>query len=55
VPGFDEWTLVAVVGHTDSERPKSLDLSQLGYAGEDVEGSKRALVEAVILPSAIEL
>lgn len=47
---FDEWTMVAVVGHTDSDRPKSLDLSQLGYAGEDAEKAKRALVEAVRLP-----
>jgi len=49
-PGFDEWTLTWVVGHTDSDRAKSLDLSQHGYAGEDAEKSKRALVEAVKLP-----
>lgn len=48
--GFDEWTFTWVVGHTDSERPKSLDLSQLGYAGQDAEKAKRALVEAVKLP-----
>jgi len=47
---FDEWTLVEVVGHTDSDRPKSLDLSQRGYAGRDPEKAKRALVEAVKLP-----
>lgn len=48
--GFDEWTLAWVVGHTDSERPKSLDLSQRGYAGPDAEKVKRALVESVKLP-----
>lgn len=48
--GFDEWTLTWVVGHTDSDRPKSLDLSQHGYAGQDPEKAKRALVEAVKLP-----
>jgi len=48
--GFDEWTLTWVVGHTDSDRPKALDLSQIGYAGPDAEKSKRALVEAVKLP-----
>lgn len=31
--GFDEWTLTWVVGHTDSDRPTSLELSQHGYAG----------------------
>lgn len=50
--GFDEWTLTWVVGHSDSDRPKSLDLSQLGYAGQDAEKAKRALVEAVKLPVA---
>jgi integrase len=49
--GFDEWTLVVVVGHTDSDRPKSLDLSQRGYAGPDSEKAKSALVEAVKLPA----
>lgn len=49
--GFDEWTLAAVVGHTDSDRPKSLDLSQMGYAGKDADKAKRALVEAVQLPA----
>ncbi|MER8622888.1 tyrosine-type recombinase/integrase [Mesorhizobium sp. M1143] len=49
--GFDEWTITWVVGHTDSERAKSLDLSQHGYAGQDPEKAKRALVEAVKLPS----
>nr|WP_287222354.1 tyrosine-type recombinase/integrase [Mesorhizobium sp.] len=49
--GFDEWTITWVVGHTDSERAKSLDLSQHGYAGMDPEKAKRALVEAVKLPS----
>lgn len=48
--GFDEWTLAWVVGHTDSDRPKSLDLSQRGYAGPDAEKAKRDLVEAVKLP-----
>ncbi|OBP80651.1 hypothetical protein CK217_04785 [Mesorhizobium loti] len=48
--GFDEWTITWVVGHTDSERAKSLDLSQHGYAGQDPEKAKRALVEAVKLP-----
>ncbi|MER9614563.1 DUF6538 domain-containing protein [Mesorhizobium sp. M0207] len=48
--GFDEWTLTWVVGHTDSDRAKSLDLSQHGYAGQDPEKSKKALVEAVKLP-----
>lgn len=50
-PGFDEWTLAWVVGHTDSDRPKSLDLSQRGYAGPDAEKAKRNLVEAVKLPA----
>jgi integrase len=49
--GFDEWTITWVVGHTDSERAKSLDLSQHGYAGQDPEKAKRALVEAVQLPT----
>ncbi|WP_106725116.1 DUF6538 domain-containing protein [Pseudaminobacter soli (ex Li et al. 2025)] len=49
--GFDEWTITWVVGHTDSDRAKSLDLSQHGYAGQDPEKAKRALVEAVKLPS----
>lgn len=49
--GFDEWTITWVVGHTDSERAKSLDLSQHGYAGQDPEKAKRALVEAVKLPA----
>ncbi|MER8422050.1 tyrosine-type recombinase/integrase [Mesorhizobium sp. M1329] len=49
--GFDEWTITWVVGHTDSERAKSLDLSQHGYAGMDREEAKRALVEAVKLPN----
>lgn len=49
--GFDEWTLTWVVGHTDSDRPKSLELSQHGYAGTDPEKAKRALVEAVRLPA----
>ncbi|RWD44091.1 DUF6538 domain-containing protein [Mesorhizobium sp.] len=48
--GFDEWTLTWVIGHTDSDRDKSLDLSQHGYAGQDPETAKRALVEAVKLP-----
>ncbi|TIR27205.1 MAG: hypothetical protein E5X07_28450 [Mesorhizobium sp.] len=48
--GFDEWTFAWVVGHTDNERSKSLDLSQHGYAGQDPEKAKRALVEAVKLP-----
>lgn len=50
--GFDEWTITWVVGHTDSERAKSLDLSQHGYAGQDPEKAKKALVEAVKLPEA---
>ena len=49
--GFDQWTFAWVVGHTDDERAKSLDLSQHGYAGQDPEKAKRALVEAVKLPS----
>lgn len=49
--GFDEWTFPAVIGHTESERPKSLDLAMIGYAGEDTEKAKRALVESVKLPS----
>lgn len=48
--GFDHWTFAWVVGHTDDERAKSLDLSQHGYAGQDPERAKRALVEAVKLP-----
>lgn len=48
--GFDEWTLTWVVGHTDSDRPKSHDLSQMGYAGTDADPAKKALVEAVKLP-----
>lgn len=48
--GFDEWTLTWVVGHSDSDRARSLDLSQHGYAGQDPEAAKRALVEAVKLP-----
>lgn len=48
---FDEWTLTWVIGHTDSDRPKSLELSQHGYAGADPEEAKRALVEAVRLPA----
>ncbi|MBU0583457.1 MAG: hypothetical protein KKB66_13160 [Alphaproteobacteria bacterium] len=47
---FDEWTLTWVIGHTDSERAKSLDLSQHGYAGQDPDEAKRAVVEAVRLP-----
>ncbi|WP_442579607.1 tyrosine-type recombinase/integrase [Mesorhizobium sp. ASY16-5R] len=50
VQGFDEWTLTWVVGHIDSDRPESLDLSQHGYAGADAEKAKQALVEAVKLP-----
>lgn len=52
--GFDEWTMPAVVGHSESERPKSLDLAMLGYAGKDPEKAKRALVEAVKLPGRLE-
>lgn len=48
--GFDEWTLTWVIGHSDSDRVKSLDLSQHGYAGQDPEETKRAVVEAVMLP-----
>ncbi|MFB9982820.1 DUF6538 domain-containing protein [Mesorhizobium kowhaii] len=48
--GFDEWTFPAVIGHTESERPKSLDLAMMGYAGKDPEKAKRALVESVKLP-----
>jgi integrase len=51
--GFDEWTITWVVGHTDSDRAKSLDLSQHGYAGQDPEMAKRALVEAVKLPKSM--
>ncbi|WP_127520907.1 DUF6538 domain-containing protein [Mesorhizobium sp. Z1-4] len=47
---FDEWTLLAVIGHTKSERPKSLDLAMRGYAGPDPEKAKRRLVESVTLP-----
>ncbi|ESX15312.1 hypothetical protein X766_26105 [Mesorhizobium sp. LSJC255A00] len=36
---------------SDSQRAKSLDLTQHGYAGQDPEKAKRALVEAVQLPS----
>ena len=53
VQGFDEWTLTWVVGHIDSDRPESLDLSQHGYAGADAERAKRALVEAVKLPPGV--
>tara|TARA_R110002050_G_scaffold286612_1_gene437268 strand:- start:58 stop:366 length:309 start_codon:yes stop_codon:yes gene_type:complete len=49
-PGFDEWTLSWVVGHTDRDRPKSTELSQRGYAGVDPMEAKRRLVEAVQLP-----
>ena len=49
--GYDEVTLVWVVGHVDSGRDKTLDLSQIGYAGQDPEAAKRALVEAVTLPA----
>ncbi|BCH07709.1 hypothetical protein MesoLj131c_19670 [Mesorhizobium sp. 131-3-5] len=49
--GFDEWTFAGVVGRTDSERAKNLDLSQHGYAGQDPEKARKALVEAVKLPS----
>lgn len=49
--GFDEWTLTWVVGHADSDRPRGLELSQHGYAGMDPEAAKRALVEAVKLPT----
>ncbi|RUW70900.1 MULTISPECIES: DUF6538 domain-containing protein [unclassified Mesorhizobium] len=49
--GFDEWTITWVVGHTASDRAKSLDLSQHGYAGQDPEKAKSALVEAVRLPT----
>lgn len=49
-PGFDEWTLTWVVGHTDRDRPKSTELSQRGYAGVDPMEAKRRLVEAVHLP-----
>jgi hypothetical protein len=38
--GFDEWIITWVVGHTDSERAKSLELSQHGYAGQDPEKAK---------------
>ena len=48
--GFDVWTLIAVVGHSDIDRPTSLDLSQRGYAGEDGMTAKRLLVESVKLP-----
>jgi hypothetical protein len=51
--GFDEWTLTWVVGHTDSDRPKSLDLSQIGYAGPDAEKAKKGRVEAVKLPKLV--
>lgn len=49
--GYDEWTFPAVVGHSDSDRPKSLDLAMMTYAGKDFWDAKRALVEAVKLPS----
>ncbi|MBJ6722980.1 MAG: tyrosine-type recombinase/integrase [Brucella sp.] len=50
-PGYDEWTFPSVIGHTESDRPKSLDLSMMGYAGQDPLAAKRNLVEAVKLPS----
>jgi integrase len=49
--GFDEWTIVEVVGHSDKDRPLSLDLSQRTYAGVDSMKAKKLLVEAVKLPS----
>lgn len=49
--GYDEWTLAWVIGHSDNDRIRSLDLSQHGYAGQDPVKAKRALVESVILPT----
>lgn len=51
--GYDEWTLIDVIGHTDSERPKTLDLSQRTYAGPDPLTPRRALVEAIRLPPGV--
>lgn len=41
--GFDEWTFAWVVGRTDSERAKNLDLSQHGYAGKTLRRLGRRL------------
>ncbi|MDP2121201.1 MAG: tyrosine-type recombinase/integrase [Hoeflea sp.] len=48
--GFDEWTLTWIMGHTDKDRPKSVELSQRGYAGMDPMEAKRRLIEAIQLP-----
>lgn len=48
--GFDMWTLVDVVGHSDKDRPMGLDLSQRTYAGSDPIEPRKLLVEAVKLP-----
>ena len=48
---WDAMTFLSVFGHDEGDdRPKSLDLSQIRYAGPDAEAAKRALIESVRLP-----
>lgn len=51
VPGFDAWTIVDVVGHDDGGVKDLLRLTIRHYPGPSGEPARRALVEAVKLPS----
>lgn len=50
--GFTAWTLADVVGHDDEGMKDTLRLTMRQYPGPSGDTAKRALVEAVMLPSA---
>lgn len=51
-PGFTPWTIADVVGHDDEGAKDILRLTMRHYPGQSGDAAKRALVEAVKLPTA---
>lgn len=49
--GFDAWTIADVVGHDDEGVKDILKLTMSHYPGPSGDKAKKALVEAVNLPS----
>jgi hypothetical protein len=47
--GFDGWTIVALVGHSDRDKPQG-EMTMSTYAGTDSIEHKRLCVEAITLP-----
>lgn len=47
--GFDEWSVVAIVGHTERGKPAA-SMTMNHYPGEDTSEIKRRCIEAVKLP-----